>query len=169
MSETKKIQGDEDPLVDVRTMTDRMMGYFNAVLQLTEDYARMAKRIAELEEELKTVKEQKAEVENEKASVEMKFSEMTKLSADVAKKSSQEALQKALTTFIKKSKNKRIEKRTAVKEMVLELAVANKIVFPEELAAILDTLDDEHTDAKVVHVDGNYNDVHDNSSVRMME
>ena len=78
MSETKKIQGDEDPLVDMKTMTDRMMGYFNAVLQLTEDYARMAKRIAELEEELKTVKEQKAEVENEKASVEMKFSEMTK-------------------------------------------------------------------------------------------
>ena len=48
MSETKKIQGDEDPLVDMKTMTDRMMGYFNAVLQLTEDYARMAKRIAEL-------------------------------------------------------------------------------------------------------------------------
>ena len=103
------------------------------------------------------------------AALEMKLSEMTKLSGDVAKKSSQEGLLKAVRTFVNKSKHKRIEKRMAVKEMLLELANANSIVFPEDLATTIDALDDEQSEAKVVNVTGNYNDIHDNGSVGLKE
>ena len=49
--------------------------------------------------------------------------------------------------------------------MVLELAMANGVAFPEDLAASIDSLDDEQPEAKVVNVAGNYNDIHDNGSV----
>ena len=99
----------------------------------------------------------------------MRFKEMSKLSADVAKKSTEEELLKALRIFVNKSKRKRIEKRTAIKEMVLELAVANGLVFPDDLAAAVDSLDDEQSEAKVVNVGGNYTAIHDNGSVSMNE
>ena len=80
-----------------------------------------------------------------------------------------EELLEALRIFINKSKQKRIEKRTAVKEMVLELANANGIVFPEDLAATLDSLDDEQPASKVVNVAGNYKDIHNNDQVNMSD
>ena len=49
------------------------------------------------------------------------------------------------------------------------LAIANSIVFPEDLATTIDALDDEQSEPKVVNVTGNYNDIHDNSSVGMNE
>ena len=95
----------------------------------------------------------------------MKLSELSKLSAGVAKKSSQDEVLKALRTFVNKSKRKKYEKRVAIKEMVLEMANANSIVFPEDLSATLESLDDEPSESKVVNVAGNYNDIHDNGSV----
>ncbi len=96
---------------------------------------------------------------------EMQLGEMSKLSAGVAKKASQEELLKALRVFVNKSKRKKLEKRIAVKEMVLELVIANGLTLPEDLAAAIDSLDDEQPEPRVVHVTGNYNDIHDNSSV----
>ena len=96
---------------------------------------------------------------------EMKLSELSKLSAGVARKSTQDEVLKALRTFVNKSKRKKYEKRVAIKEMVLELANANSIAFPEDLACTLDSLDDEPSEPKVVNVAGNYNDIHDNGSV----
>jgi nucleoid-associated protein YejK len=96
---------------------------------------------------------------------EMQLSEMSKLSAGVAKKASQDELLKAIRVFVNKSKRKKIEKRIAVKEMVLEMANANSMTLPEELAVTIDSLDDEQPEAKVVNVAGNYNDIHDNSNV----
>ena len=122
-----------------------------------------------LQSEIDSLRVQVQEEKERNQVLEMRLSEMSKLSAGVAKKSSQEELLKALRIFINKSKQKRIEKRTAVKEMVLELANANGIIFPADLAATLDSLDDEQPDTKVVHVAGNYNDVHDNDHVDMTD
>jgi len=97
--------------------------------------------------------------------VEMQLKEMSKLSASVAGKASQDEVLKALRVFVNKSKRKKLEKRIAVKEMVLELAMANGVAFPEDLATSIDSLDDEQPEAKVVNVAGNYNDIHDNGSV----
>jgi hypothetical protein len=73
----------------------------------------------------------------------MQLGEMSKLSVGVAKKASQEELLPALRVFVNKSKRKKLEKRIAVKEMVLEMANANGLTLPEEFAAVIDSLDDE--------------------------
>ena len=116
-------------------------------------------------EEAEALREQLQEAGEREAKLEMQLKEMQKLSASVAGKASQDELLKALSTFVKKSKQKRLEKRVAVKEMVLELAIANGITFPADVEATLDALDDERPETKVVNVSGNYNDIHDNGTV----
>ena len=117
--------------------------------------------IAEIERLQRELEDKQAEIENlqrllqvekdAKQTLEVRLSEMSKLSAGVAKKSPQEELLKALRTFVNKSKHKRIEKRTAVKEMVLELAVTNGITLPDDLMQTIDSLDDEQPESKVVN------------------
>ena len=124
--------------------------------------------LAENESLKSEMDELRAQLQAEKdlrTKAEMQLGEMSKLSAGVAKKASQEELLKALRVFVNKSKRKKLEKRIAVKEMVLELVIANGLTLPEDLAAAIDSLDDEQPEPRVVHVTGNYNDIHDNSNV----
>jgi len=132
------------------------------VADMTDELLSQIDHLKEENERLNAENERLREDVQEK---EMKLSELSKLSAGVAKKSSQDEVLKALRTFVNKSKRKKYEKRVAIKEMVLEMANANSIVFPEDLSATLESLDDEPSESKVVNVAGNYNDIHDNGSV----
>ncbi len=141
-------------------------------MEQLEDVMKMADATDELISEIDDLKEENerlnAENEHLRQQVQekdMKLTELGKLSAGVARKASHDELLKALSVFVNKSKRKKYEKRVAIKEMVLELAYANSITFPDDLAATLDSLDDEPSEPKVVNVAGNYNDIHDNGSV----
>lgn len=153
----------------LKDFTAQMANYFNAVQRMLAEIVQLRQLVAEQAETIEKHVETENQLTDKIAALEMKLSEMTKLSGDVAKKSSQEGLLKAVRTFVNRSKQKRIEKRMAVKEMLLELANANSIVFPADLAATIDALDDEHSEPKTVTVHGNYNDVHDNGSVGLKE
>ncbi len=118
-----------------------------------------------LKTELESLRTQLQMEKDLRTKAEMQLGEMSKLSAGVAKKASQEEVMQALRVFVNKSKRKKVEKRIAVKEMVLEMANANGVLLPEDLAMAIDSLDDEQLEPKVVNVAGNYNDIHDNSSV----
>lgn len=118
-----------------------------------------------LKTELESLRTQLQMEKDLRTKAEMQLGEMSKLSAGVAKKASQEEVMQALRVFVNKSKRKKVEKRIAVKEMVLEMANANGVLLPEDLATAIDSLDDEQLEPKVVNVAGNYNDIHDNSSV----
>lgn len=147
---------------------ERMEGFLrvmDAMDDLLAEIDRLNEELVERDAEMDNLHQQLQEEKEKNQALEMKMAEMSKLSAGVAKKASQEELLKALRTFVNKSKHKRIEKRTAVKEMVLEMAMANAVTFPEDLAATIDSLDDEQPEAKVVNVAGNYNDIHDNGNV----
>jgi hypothetical protein len=111
-------------------------------------------KLEQQKEECESVRHQLQEEKERSQTLEMRLVELSKLSAGVAKKSSQEELLKALRTFVNKSKHKRIEKRAAIKEMVLELVIANGITLPEDLSASIDALDDD--DPKVMNVSGDY-------------
>jgi hypothetical protein len=150
MTTTNTIQENEASAQEVDNFLENAMNCFQRLMDVIEENKRLKqhiaeqdKKIAERDEKIAAQKEEIATLKEEKASSDMKLSEMTKLSADMAKKSSQEGLQKALTITINKSIHKRLEKRTAVKEFVMELALANGIIFPEDVAAKLDSLDDE--------------------------
>ncbi|MCR4816649.1 MAG: hypothetical protein K5842_05650 [Bacteroidales bacterium] len=99
--------------------------------------------------------------------LEMQLREMGKLTKSMAEKTSQKELLQALKVFVNKSKRKKLDKRIAVKEMVLELANANGLIFPKDLAATIDCLDDEEPEAKVVNIAGNYNEIHNNANVKL--
>ena len=161
--------GADDPLQNLKDFVAQWTNFFRGVQQVMADNEQLRQRVAEQDEKIEKQAETVNQLTEKNTALEMKLSEMTKLSGDVAKKSSQEGLLKAVRTFVNKSKHKRIEKRMAVKEMLLELANANSIVFPEDLATTIDALDDEQSEAKVVNVTGNYNDIHDNGSVGLKE
>ena len=129
--------------------------------EILDENESLKSEVEELRSQLQTEKELRTKAE-------MQLGEMSKLSAGVAKKASQDEVQKALRVFVNKSKRKKVEKRIAVKEMVLELANANGMALPEDLSMTIDCLDDEQVDARVVNVAGNYNDIHDNGSVNRM-
>ena len=115
--------------------------------------------------ELESLRTQLQMEKDLRTKAEIQLGEMSKLSAGMAKKASQDEVLQALRVFVNKSKRKKVEKRIAIKEMVLEMANANGVLLPEDLATAIDSLDDEQLEPKVVNVAGNYNDIHDNSSV----
>ena len=80
---------------------------------------------------------------------EVQLSEQRKLTTGMAKKSSEEDLQKALRTYFKTSKRKTIGKRVAVKTVITEFINTMKISLPDDLAEALDHLDDEQPEPSV--------------------
>lgn len=133
-----------------------------------ECLAEMAQKVESYNSLLDSYNDLICENEDLRAQVQEKdtqLNEINKFVAGVAKKSPQDEILKAIRTFVNKSKQKTSKKRTLIKEMVLEFTYANGIVLPGDLMAIVYALDDEQPEAKVVNVQGNYNDIHDNEKV----
>ena len=118
-----------------------------------------------LKEDLESMREAYEEEKALRMKLGMELNEAKKLTAGVANKTSQEVMQKVISTFVNRSKQKKLEKRAMVKSLVLEVVVANNILLSEELMQTINSLDDERVEAKVVNVNGNYNDIHDNRMV----
>ena len=159
MHDVRRALGSEKERLTERI--EQMEGFIN-MADMTDE---LLSQIDDLKDENERLNAENDRLRQEVQEKEMKLSELSKLSAGVARKSSQDEVLKALRTFVNKSKRKKYEKRVAIKEMVLELAYANNLVFPDDLAATLESLDDEPSESKVVNVAGNYNDIHDNGSV----
>lgn len=139
MTEPINQQVEEDPQENLQKMKDltaQWADYFNGIQHVLEENERMRVELQETRAQLQEEKEKNTRLE-------MQLNEMGKMTASVAGKASQEELQKALRVFVNKSKRKKMEKRIAVKEMVLELANANGLMLPTDLAASIDSLDDE--------------------------
>ena len=136
-------QGAEDPLQDVKALVANWMKRLNDMQQALVENEQLRQRVAVLENEVEQQRKMWHEEKELRTKLEMQLNEMTKLSASVAGKASQEELLKALRVFVNRSKRKKLEKRTLVKEMIMELVVTNGIVLPEDLTTTLDSLDDE--------------------------
>lgn len=147
-------------------LTDKLE-QIDLFLQVMEHSDERDAAYKKLQEENEMLQQQLNDERKQKAELEMKMNEMSKLSAGVAKKSSEEDLLKALRTYVNRSKRKTIDKRAFAKTATLEIANANGLLLPEDLAAMIESLDDEQTDPKVVNVSGNYNDIHDNGGVSL--
>ena len=154
----RTLDREREKMMERVELLDGLAQAMEAVDEIVAENESMKTEIEGLQSQLQAEKEQRTKAE-------MQLSEMSKLSAGVEKKASQEEVLKALRVFVNKSKRKKVEKRIAVKEMVLELANANGVLLPEDLSAAIDSLDDEQVEARVVNVQGNYNDIHDNDSI----
>ena len=132
----RQLEREQEKLME---RNEQLKGVMN-VLDAAEE---VLQKNEQLQEELAQARQQLQDERDRNTKLEMQLNEMTKLSASVAGKAAQEEVQKALRVFVNKSKRKKMEKRIAVKEMVLELANANGLVLPTDLAATIDSLDDE--------------------------
>ena len=117
---------------------------------MAEEEYRKAFEIAEtLLEENKRQKAENEDLRDRLQQMEMQLNEMSKFSAVMAKKSSEDDVIKFIRVFVNKSKQKTIKKRTLIKEMVLEFTYANGIVLPDDLMAAIYALDDEQPEPSV--------------------
>lgn len=150
---------------------DRLNGMMK-MADITDELISEHESLKEELEEERTENERLRQLLKEK---EIQIAELSKLTAGVAKKSSQDDLQKALNTYINISKRKTLSKRITVKMIIMELCNAVGFVMSEEMAETLESLDDdEPTEPKLtiqakgdVKVEGDYNDIHDNKAVRV--
>lgn len=148
-------------------LTDKLE-QIDLFLQVMEHSDEQDAAYKKLQEENEMLQQQLNEERKQKAELEMKMNEMSKLSAGVAKKSSEEDLLKALRTYVNRSKRKTADKRAFAKTATLEIANANGLDLPEDLKAAIESLDDELNEPKTtVNVTGNYNDIHDNGGVNL--
>ena len=137
-------------LGDARRDMERDMERRKEALEDQQRVVLALQKVEEIANENESLREQLAEEKRVRAELEMKIAELSKLSAGMAKKSSEEDLLKALRTYANRSKRKTADKRMFAKSAILEIAIANNLTLPEELAATVDSLDDEQTEPKIV-------------------
>ncbi len=119
-------------------------------LNLLETCAEYAKENDALIEENEQLKEEVENLRQQLHAKETRLSELQKLSAGVAKKSSQEVVEKAMRIYLNTSKRKTLSKREAAKTVLLELVTSAKLDLPEDLMDQLNHFDDENPEPQIV-------------------
>ena len=80
----------------------------------------------------------------------MKLNELGKFSVNMAKKSSQEGLEKAFRIYINTSKRKTQAKREVARAQLLDFIATAKLEMPEDIMELLNHLDDEQPESAPV-------------------
>ena len=136
-----------------------------SVMEISKKSAELRIQLSEMNEKNEALAKDLEEEQRKNKILEMKLVETKKLSESLAQKASNEILTKVLRTYVNRSKGKSRDKRSYAKSAVLEIAIQNGLVLPEDLTEVIESLDDVQPDPKVVNVAGNYNDIHDNGTV----
>ena len=161
-------RGPEREVELLREKEEQIEEYLRALDATDELLAEVDDLKGELEEkqqEADSLRQQVQEERERRLAAVVRLSELSKLSAGVAKKSSQDDMIKAMRSYLNTSKRKTLGKREAAKMVFTELLTSAKVELPEDITDLLEHLDDEQSEPMVVHVSGSYNDIHDNSSV----
>ena len=154
--EMKEMPDARRALDQERNQLDETIEMMKGLLSALETAKKVQSENDNLKKENEALRAQLQEEKEQRLKAEMQLNEMSKLSASVAGRASQDEVQKAVRVFVNKSKRKKLEKRIMVKEMVLEIANANGIVLPEDLATTIDSLDDEQGEAAPLTINGDY-------------
>ena len=109
-------------------------------LEATEDLLAEIDRLKDDNEALRETNDGLMQQLQEK---DTQLKELNKLSAGVAKKSSQDDVSKAMRIYLNTSKRKTLSKREAAKTVFLELIAAAKLELPEDIMELLNHFDDE--------------------------
>ena len=122
----------------------------NVYLNMMDATDELFSEIDRLKADNESLREQLAEERRLRAEQEMKMAEMSKLSAGMAKKASQDDLLKALRTYLNISKRKSPSKREAAKMVFTELFTSAKLDLPDDILEMLAHLDDEQVESPAV-------------------
>ena len=141
------------------------LAQMNGLAALATENKKLQDENETLRHQLAAKDQQNAEEKERRQGVEMKLTEMKKISEVMAKKASEEAILEFVRTYVNHSKRKTPDKRVFAKQATLDITNANGLTLPHEVVSAIESLDDEQTEPKVVNVQGNYNDIHDNGTV----
>ena len=176
----------ERDLEQVREKHEQISNYLrvlDAVDEMVTEHKSLKRQLDDKQDEIDNLKDEIDKVQSDndalrqqlldekerRLSSQTKLSELSKLTAGVAKKSSQDELIKAMRSYLNISRRKTQGKREAAKMVFMEMFTSAKLELPDDILESLDHLDDDQDDLKVVNVTGNYNDVHDNGRVDLKE
>ena len=154
----RELAQEQERLADKAKRLEERMQLMDAMEGLLEENRRQR-------EEMESLQQQLAEEKRQRMEMEMKLKETRQLSDNVAKKSSEDGVVKAISTYVNRSKRKTSDKRAYIKNMILEFVTVNGLSLPEEISTTIECLDDEDVVPKNVTVNGNYIEAHDNKEV----
>ena len=146
MIETINLQTEGDPLLPIQAMKDftaQWADFFNGIQQVLEENERLKGEINRLNADNEALQMEIDGLNQQLQDKDTQLKELGKLSAGVAKKSSQDDVSKALRIYLNTSKRKTLSKREAAKTVFLELIAAAKLEVPEEIMELLNHFDDE--------------------------
>ncbi len=161
------LEKETDRLMDKLTRMENYKKLLGVMDEVLEENRKQQEENRKQQEEIESLRQQFGEEKRQRAELEMKLAELNKLTAGVAKKSSEDGVVKALNTYVNRSKRKTADKRAYIKNMILEFVSVNGLSLPEELSVTIDCLDDEQSEPKTVTVNGNYVDIHENKEVKV--
>ena len=131
---------------DCERLAEKMekMDYYRKAIDITDELLQEAET---LKKENERLREQLSAEKKLRADQEVRLEEMSKLSAGMAKKTSQDDLFKAMRSYLSTSKRKSPGKREAAKMVFTELFSSTTLVLPDDIKEMLDHLDDEQASA----------------------
>ena len=162
------LKREAEQLREKEQQIDEYLKALEAADELLTEIAHLKGEVEDSQQEIDSLHEQLQEEKERRLAAEVRLSELSKLTAGVAKKSSQDDMIKAMRSYLNTSKRKTQSKREAAKMVFTELFTTAKMELPEDITDLLEHLDDEQSEAKVVNVAGSYNDIHDNGQVSRM-
>ena len=115
----------------------------NAFLRLMEQYEAVLEENEHLRSDLEEQQAENDRLHQLLDDKEMKLNELGKFSVNMAKKSSQEGLEKAFRIYINTSKRKTQAKREVAKTQLLDFITTAKLEMPDDILEALNQLDDE--------------------------
>lgn len=115
----------------------------NAFLRLMEQYEAVLEENEQLRSDLEEQQAENDRLHQLLDDKEMKLNELGKFSVNMAKKSSQEGLEKAFRIYINTSKRKTQAKREVAKTQLLDFITTAKLEMPDDILEALNQLDDE--------------------------
>lgn len=119
----------------------------NSYLKFYEQYEYMVERVERLESELEQQVAENDILHQQLDDKDMKLNEMSKFSVNMAKKSSQEGLEKAFRIYLNTSKRKTQAKREVARAQLLDFITTAKLEMPEDIMDQLNHLDDEQPES----------------------
>ena len=119
----------------------------NSYLKFFDQYEYMVERIERLESELEQQVAENDILHQQLDDKDMKLNEMSKFSVNMAKKSSQEGLEKAFRIYLNTSKRKTQAKREVARAQLLDFITTAKLEMPEDIMDQLNHLDDEQPES----------------------
>ena len=108
-----------------------------------DQYESMLERVEQLESELAQQVAENDNLHQQLDDKDMKLNELGKFSVNMAKKSSQEGLEKAFRIYLNTSKRKTQAKREVARAQLLDFITTAKLEMPEDIMEQLNHLDDE--------------------------